>query len=342
MSPVFFQVDEMTGRLQQAEQANLIAQMALQPLSHPVSATAAANKQPVEVPLPKCMRTDAVKDLVDSSDEEEQNPSCLSKEECEASSQSSGEEEQRPSSDISGKEEQKPSSAGRGSAAASSGKDTEQHPTGCNSSHSQPVPVSKKHTDREEGSSLAPRMNDMQKTLERLAETLSQDVLKLQKALDGQSESGHQNGDHASPWGFAKPDVGASPGPSRPATAAQCGSSHRPNRQWSAGNAKPEAMHPADQHISRSGRARPSTAHEGDQHFQHVDQSCYSFSGQAPVRQSKRHMEDSWRDPVPPSRMPEDILRQAREDYMREKNRVRDKRLQELAARQGSVASTSS
>ena len=320
----------MTGCLQ-AEQgkSSLITQMASQHLSAPVSATTPASKQPVGLPSLNCLHTDAAKEVVDGSNEEEQN----------SSSQSKEEENQEASSQTGGEEEQKPSSLDRDSAATSFvGRNTKQQPTGCQPLHSQPDSASVKHA--EEASNTVPRMTDMHKTLERLAETLSQDVLKLQKALEGQSRSINQDGDPQSLWGFAKPDVGATPGPSRPVTAAQCGSSHRPNRQWSAGSARFEAMPSADQQNPRSGREKPSTANDGDQRFQRVDKPSYSPAGQALARRSKRHMEDSWQDPVPPSRMPEDILRQAREDYLQEKNRVRDKRLRELSAKQGSVAAT--
>ena len=53
------------------------------------------------------------------------------------------------------------------------------------------------------------------------------------------------------------------------------------------------------------------------------------------IRSKHGKEQDVWRDPVPPTRMPEEILQQAREDYMKEKNRVRDKRMQELAAKTG-------
>ena len=59
-------------------------------------------------------------------------------------------------------------------------------------------------------------------------------------------------------------------------------------------------------------------------------------SGVAANRRSGQGRQaDVWVDPVPPTRMPEEILQQAREDYMKEKNRVREKRLQELAAKAG-------
>ncbi|KAL0052335.1 hypothetical protein WJX82_000512 [Trebouxia sp. C0006] len=59
-------------------------------------------------------------------------------------------------------------------------------------------------------------------------------------------------------------------------------------------------------------------------------------SGVAPNRRSGQGRQaDVWVDSVPPTRMPEEKLQQAREDYMKEKNRVREKRLQELAAKAG-------
>ena len=59
-------------------------------------------------------------------------------------------------------------------------------------------------------------------------------------------------------------------------------------------------------------------------------------SGVAANRRSGQGKQaDVWFDPVPPTRMPGEILQRAREDYMKEKNRVREKRLQELAAKTG-------
>ena len=47
-------------------------------------------------------------------------------------------------------------------------------------------------------------------------------------------------------------------------------------------------------------------------------------------RHRRQYNDHSYYESVPPNKMPEEILRQAREDYIMEKNRVRDKRLHEL------------
>lgn len=188
-------------------------------------------------------------------------------------------------------------------------------------------------------------MTSMQAALEDLTETLSQDTVRLQKALEAQSGCERQGGSRLANWGFPECKTEGSPGPSRPVTAAPCDSSHRSNRQWSAGSARPKSRN-CDQPYDRHCHDRPSTAGGHHQHSQGADTSQYNAAAgtvsQAGGRGSKRHMKRSWRDPVPPSRMPEDILRQAREDYMLEKNRVREKRLQELAAKGNSSGTTAS
>ena len=309
----------MTGRLQQAEEANtsLLAQMARTHSSDSACAAVTASKQTAQSLPQSCLRTAAVNDLVHSSDDEEQA----------SSRHGPDEEEQVSSKQRPDAEEQNPGSQGRVSASQSDAGSTEQP----SASHLQQEAVSDAVTGRQSSGS-SPRITSMQRTLEGLAATLSQDVLRLQKAMELQSSSDNQSGRKQN-WGFPI----SSPGPSRPVTAAPCGSSHRPKRQWSANSAKHKVQHSADvPNFSGSPGRNPARA-DSEQRYQHADLSLYNAAGQVAVRRSRRHMEQSWRDPVPPSRMPEEILRQAREDYMQEKNRVRDKRLQELAMKADST-----
>ena len=108
---------------------------------------------------------------------------------------------------------------------------------------------------------------------------------------------------------------------------------HRPDRQWSAGSAQHRAgqQYQSDHHQQTRG-SRPATA--GQYGNDAAGMPLYAAAGRYNGRQGRRRKaEAEWHDPVPPTRMPEEILQQAREDYIREKNRVRDKRLQELNAR---------
>lgn len=161
------------------------------------------------------------------------------------------------------------------------------------------------------------------KWLQKVADSLTADAAKLATASQQQPEPGtaHDEG-KAFNWGF--PVSQTSPvrdrsGPVRPATAAPAdGGKQRPRRQWSAQH----AMQPDEgsQGMERPERARPLTAVE-DIHQR-----------PASARNTHRHLhvDVEYYDSVPPTRMREEVLQQAREDYIREKNRVREKRLQEL------------
>ena len=297
----------MTGRLQQAEQANsvLLAHIAAkQPLDNP-DAPVSVSSQSVQPTLRQHLSKNVAMELVDSSNSAEQQSSgdvgkCLS-----VSLTSSGSNQQ---------------SAASVSKCSQSGDDQ----GFC--------------TDRHTSSSVS-CLTSIQETLEGLAETLTQDVVRLQKVAEAQAESERQGGNRPFNWGFPEHGVGASPGPSRPVTAAPCDSSHRPNRQWSGSSAKHESCKQDADHQPLHGHNRPSTAGNHHRDLQNGDVPlCYAAARRSGGRRRKGHKESSWQDPVPPSRMPEEILRQAREDYMVEKTRVREKRLQELAAKDNSNA----
>ena len=294
------QMAEMTGRLQQAEQANsvLLAQIAAKQCFDDSDAAVSVCSQSVQSTPRQRLRTDAAPELVGSSSNAEQ--------------QSVGD-----------------ASKGLSESLASSGSN---QPT--------PAPVSEcsqsgidkgSCTDRQTSSSVA-SLTSMQKTLEGLAETLAQDAARLQKLAEAQSGTEGKGSNRPFNWGFPEREVGTSPGPSRPVTAAPYDSSHRPNRQWSGSSARHESCK------QEGGHDRPSTAGHDHRNLQDRDISLCETVGRRPSgRRRKGHMESSWQDPVPPSRMPEEILRQAREDYMVEKNRVREKRLQELSAKDSAV-----
>lgn len=297
---------ELTGRLQQAEQANsgLLAHMATQqPLLDSADTASPASKQTVQSTSP------AATELVDSGVEEEQ--------------QLSGHGTRRASLSMSRTSEQPSIASGR----ESSGSEAD----------------STVGMDRQASSSLA-CITSMQTALADLVETLSQDAARLQKIVEAQSGSERQNASRLPNWGFLERGIEASPGPSRPVTAAPCDRSHRSNRQWSAGSARPESGTQRDFDQPCHFQHRPLTAGDESQHSHGADTPQYSVAAgtgaQAGGRRHKRRMNSSWRDPVPPSRMPEEILRQAREEYMLEKNRVREKRLKELVAQGNSGSAT--
>ena len=303
-----FQVAEMSGRLQQAQQANssLLAQVAAQQPRDNVGAAMPASRQPMQSTGLQDLHTNAAAELVDTNMEEEHQHNSDSK--CVSASTSSRSSEQL-------------STAPEVECSRSKAEDS------C--------------MDRQVYSSMA-CTTSMQKTLEGLAETLSQDAIRLQKVVEAQSERERHDSNRPFNWGFPVRDVGASPGPSRPVTAAPGGSALRPNRQWSAGSARHESRKQGDSEQQNHCQDRPSTAGDDPQQFRDADTPFYNAAARSPRgRRSRHHMDSSWRDPVPPSRMPEEVLRQAREDYMLEKNRVREMRLQELAAKGNSNAATS-
>ena len=186
-------------------------------------------------------------------------------------------------------------------------------------------------------SQLGRSSSALQKTLADLAKSLAMDVTKLKGLLDCSEPDGAMS--KVATWGFPKAEN--SPGPSRPVTATPCDNMQRPNRQWSAGPTRHEAYR---QHAGDAGQQRQSRPMTAAMHGRYAqDAAGMSLfdaagrrSGVAPNRRSGQgNKADVWCDPVPPTRMPEEILQQAREDYMKEKNRVRDKRLQELAVKAG-------
>lgn len=161
------------------------------------------------------------------------------------------------------------------------------------------------------------------KTLQQIADNLTADAAKLKKTAQQQTESDsvHNEGKPFN-WGFPvtqhSQNGGNKAGPVRPATAAPSdGNRQRPRRQWSAQNRRQPDCIGQDADGDSQRPTRPLTA-AGDVH-----------QG-APRRGRGRRDDDKWLNAVPPTRMPAEVLRQAREDYIREKNRVRDKRLQEL------------
>lgn len=202
------------------------------------------------------------------------------------------------------------------------------------SRQSQPsAPASDRHMKIQLGRSSSA----LQKTLADLAESLAMDVTKLKGLLDC-SES-HEATSKVANWGFPKAED--SPGPSRPVTATPCDNMQRPNRQWSAGPTRHEAHHQHPGDAGQQRRSRPMTAamhgrYAHDAAGMSLVDAAGRRSGVAPNRRSGQGRQaDVWVDSVPPTRMPEEKLQQAREDYMKEKNRVREKRLQELAAKAG-------
>lgn len=284
----------MTGRLQQAEQANsvLLAQIAAK---QPMDSSNAAVSASCHSAQPSSQHPNAAEELVENTNTAEQ--------------QSSGDgSKHRPVSHTSSSSEQHSAASGSGSSPSGGDK-------GC-------------CMDRQTSSSMS-CLTSVQKSLAGLVATLAQDAVRLQKVVETQSASEPQGSNRPFNWGFPEHEVGASPGPSRPVTASPYDSSHRPNRQWSATSARHESQQQDDQQ-----QHQPSTAGNDHGRFQNGDRTLYSGAARRPGgRHRRRHLESSWQDPVPPSRMPEEILRQAREDYMVEKNRVRDMRLQELAAK---------
>ena len=291
----------MTGRLEQAEQANsiLTAQIAAdQSLDNP-DAAVSVNSQSVRSTPRQDLRTNAMTELVDSSSIE-----------------------QRANGD-----------GGKGLSVSLTSSGSNQHPAVSTSDCSQSAD-DKGLCSMSQPSSPVSCLTGIQETLENLAETLAQDSVRLQKVAEARAEFERQGGDRQFNWGFPKHEVGDSPGPSRPVTAAPCYSSHRPNRKWSGSSARHESCIQADGHQPLDGHDRPSTAGNDRCNLQDGDAPLCHAAGRRPSgKRRKGHMESSWQDPVPPSRMPEEILRQAREDYMVEKNRVREKRLQELSAK---------
>ncbi|KAA6420027.1 MAG: hypothetical protein FRX49_10049 [Trebouxia sp. A1-2] len=208
---------------------------------------------------------------------------------------------------------------------------------------SQPsAPASDSHME----SQLTRSSSSLQKTLADLAESLTMDVTKLKGLLDCSEADGTMS--KVANWGFPKHEAGDSPGPSRPVTATPCDNMQRPNRQWSAGPTRHEAYRQQAGDAGQQRQSRPMTATIHGR-FAHdaVGMSLVDAAGRrsgvVPNRRSGQGKQaDMWIDPVPPTRMPEEILQQAREDYMKEKKRVRDKRLQELAAKAGDMTNAAS
>ena len=301
------QVAEMTGCLQQAEQANsvLLAQIAAEQTLDNPDAAVSVSSQSVQSNSRQHLRTNVATELVDSSNSAEQQSSEHVSKGLSASLNSSG-SNQRLAAFVS---ERSQSGDDKGFC-----------------------------TDRQASCSVS-CLTSIQETLQGLAETLAQDVVRLQKVAEAQAEPERQGGSRPFNWGFPESEVGASPGPSRPVTAAPYDRSHRPNRQWSGNSARHESHKQDDSHQPSHGYDRPSTAGNDHRNLQDGNVPLYDAAARRPGgRRRKGHVDSSWQDPVPPSRMPEEILRQAREDYMVEKNRVREKRLQELAAKDNSNA----
>lgn len=294
----------MTGRLQQAEQANivLLAQIAAKlPLNNSNAAVSGSGHSA----QPSSQHPSAAEELVDTRNAAEQQSSGAGSKHRSVSCTSSGSEQQ-------------PAASG-----------SERSPTGDDKGCC---------TDRQTSSSVS-CLTSMQKNLADLAETLAQDAVRLQKVVEAQSVSEPQGSHRPFNWGFPEHEVGASRGPSRPVTASPYDSSHRPNRQWSASSARHESQKQDDRQQRLQSLDQPSTADNDHGRFRSGDRALYNGAARRPGGRHRRgHMESSWQDPVPPSRMPEEILRQAREDYLVDKNRVRDKRLQELAAKDNSGA----
>ncbi|KAL0038568.1 hypothetical protein WJX77_010935 [Trebouxia sp. C0004] len=197
------------------------------------------------------------------------------------------------------------------------------------------APASDSHMESQLGRSSSA----LQKTLADLADSFAVDITKLKGLLDFSEPDGAMS--KLANWGFPKRQAEDSPGPSRPVTATPCDNMQRPTRQWSAGATRHEAYghHAGDAGQQRQCRPLTAVTHRRYVHdaagMSLVD-AAGRRSGVAANRCSGQGRQaDVWFDPVPPTRMPEEILQQAREDYMKEKNRVRDKRLQELAAKAG-------
>lgn len=343
------QIAEMAGRLQHAEQSNveLLAHLTSASLPSPsqkgpdTALPAHASPGPDSTGAGPChtasleegqpqaalssssvqwLRTDAARELGSSSSDDPDVQQGTDTE-GEAASQGAPASHDGSSAAPSGQEvqQQQPSQVPQ-----SSGRQSEPSTTATHS-----------HTDSQSGtSSIA-----LQKSLRELADTLAIDVNRLKKVLDSRFSAEPECGKAAN-WGFAKPEAVNSPGPSRPVTAGPCDSMQRLNRQWSAGTTRQESSH---QHAAgaeyRQGRPVTTAAH-GKYAQEAAGMSRHDAVGRqsnpAVNRRSKHGKEqDVWHDPVPPTRMPEEILQQAREDYMKEKNRVRDKRMQELAAKTG-------
>ncbi len=336
----------MTGQLQQAEQANsdLLAQIALHPSSpqrgpeeaapanHMPSAPSAAGARICEKVPPQqgqlegapgnassqWLCTDAAEDMASSSDDDETNQQSSSKQGAESSQHGSA--SQDGSSVAISAQQQQPSHA------------PDRQTSQSLESTSTPTRQSARQSD---GSSAI-----LHRRLQALAETLAMDVEKLKDIVESNSGCGPEGPPHSkvANWGFAKPEVGDSPGPSRPVTAAPCDNAQKPNRQWSAGSARHDSNHQdggdVEHRQSRPATAAPGGRYAGDASGMSLYDAAGRRSSLVVNRQSRHHQDRSvWYNPVPPTRMPEEILQKAREDYMMEKHRVREKRMQELAAK---------
>lgn len=333
------QVADLSGRLQQSEQANaaLLAHLAVQqtqphgamtwqteaamsdPSEQRQSGTAVSGQRQRQTApeVQQCstsqqhdtalhnIRTDAARDLFDSSDEEEQQHATSSS----SDRQSSGHQAE---------------SASSAKSQAAQGHQTLQGISNCQQAGSLGA------------ASVAQASFDASKmstTLQALAETLAVDVVRLKQLLEGRLDGSAAIDIKAANWGFPKPALDNSPEPSRPVTAGPCDSMQRPDRQCSAGSAQHRTgqQYHTDYH-QQPRSSRPATA--GQYGNDAAGMPLHAAAGRYNGRQGRRRKAESeWYDPVPPTRMPEEILQQAREDYIREKNRVRHKRLQELNAR---------
>ena len=159
------------------------------------------------------------------------------------------------------------------------------------------------------------------RTLQQVVDSLTGDAARLVKAAE-QHCAPDPDAKEGKPfnWGFPVSQAGDQAGPVRPSTAAPSDSTtQRPRRQLSIQqNWQPKsADHGAE--LAQQKQARPLTA---------INVSEARAVGRG--RHRRQYDNRSHHEAVPPNKMPEEILRQAREDYIREKNRVRDKRLQEL------------
>ncbi len=333
----------MTGRLQHAEQthADLLTQIRSSPLQPPI---------PSDTHVPASQAPHAYTAAGEGASLAAlQGPTVNVRKSSQRRNGSSNGEEEEP--DLQRTDEvvgpQSPSashdSSSVGTASQSSQQQQQQQQqdeslSSCESQRRQSQP-SGPASDNHVESQLCRSSSALQKTLADLAESLAMDVTKLKGLLDCSESDGAMG--KVSNWGFLTREAGDSPGPSRPVTATQCDNMQRPNRQWSAGPTRHEAYR---QHAGDAGQQRHSRPLTAAMHGRHAQDAAGMSLFDAAGRRSgvaanrcsgQGRQADLWFDPVPPTRMPEEILQQAREDYLKEKNRVREKRLQELAAKAG-------
>ena len=353
----------MSGRLQQAEQTNgdLLAQMA-EGLTHrcmskkglhAAKSPHTASSAPAYMEAGPSGATPLIQEQSGIAPTKHGQPRCALSEESsshhllvDAAQEAGSNDKEEPCQESCvGEEESHDSETGSAShssscatSAAQSAQQQQSQVPGIHKRQSEePGLASERCTDRPCGTSSSSDAA-LHQRLQAIADTLASDVVRLKKVVDSSSScEAEAAGNKAANWGFSRADAEGSRSFSRPVTAGAIDGTQRANRQWSAGSAR---LEPTEQHASHHRQTRPVTAAAHDYAKNTAGLSPHDAVDGRPSlgvnKRSRQHREQFvWREPVPPTRMPEEILQQAREDYLMEKNRVREKRLHELAAKSG-------